>query len=82
MEAKISYNYYIVIDVIDGLPLYYSKMNHEWTPDKKKATGWSWAEPAEGCLKDDVGVSVHPDARVAKIKTTIEEVECTGNGKD
>lgn len=80
METKVRHNYYIVIDEIDGMTLYYSQMNHVWTPDRAKGSAWLQPTGAEECLVKDSEVNKFPSAKVIKVRTTVEEVKWIGEG--
>lgn len=80
MESTVRAHFYIVIDDINGMTLFYNQSSHEWTPRRTKGTAWMGSSAAKACLEQDSEVNKFLTARIAKVRTTIEEVAWIGEG--
>jgi hypothetical protein len=78
METKVTFKYYIVLDLDDGSNLYLVNdgFRKHWSASRSAGSTWFFPEPAEeslaACLERE---DVPPSARVQKIKITVEEIK-------
>jgi hypothetical protein len=78
MESTVSYKYYIALDQEDGSTLYLSNDGYrkEWSGFRRNGRNWAYPDPAKEKLAEyKIQGDVPPNARVLKVKTTVEEVK-------
>lgn len=78
METEVTTWFYIVLDMVDGGVLYYNNESHRrnWSAFRREGTPWTFIKGAENVLRDLLDRNNVPaNARVIKIRTTVEEVE-------
>jgi len=81
METEVSVKYYIGLDMLDGSHLYLNYGQHpkSWTPYRGQATSWDWESGIVTSFNEQVNLNNIPsNARIVKIKTTVEETKWTG----
>jgi hypothetical protein len=78
MESEVTITFYIGLDMVDGSVLYFNSEPHQknWSAFRRQGTAWTYPKGAENALREQLDrKNVPSNARVIKLKTTVEEIE-------